>query len=271
MSRLAAPFALRRLALPVFCAAALLMWLCMALAGLLAPQFERDGVRYSWPDGAAQTVRRVVIDAPQVRRYGDIELKWSDSEAPVVVTGVNAGNFPEYKLDVEGDTLYVRPHPLPEANAAKQSRRKRADITSLTLPMQVSEVHGPRLSVACKTHLPTLTLRGADVFVGHAHVDDLRILATDATADEDGDDDNCRADEVHVNAQNIGKLHIETNAKSVSLSHISHLDAVTVRAPQDTDLRLNRIGDASRIQWQEMPASERANCKRALRMKAGDD
>ena len=63
MSRLAAPIALRRLALPVFCAAALLMWLCMALAGLLAPQFERDGVRYSWLDGAAQIVWRVVIDA----------------------------------------------------------------------------------------------------------------------------------------------------------------------------------------------------------------
>lgn len=271
MSRLAAPIALRRLALPVFCAAALLMWLCMALAGLLAPQFERDGVRYSWPDGAAQTVRRVVIDAPQVRRYGDIELKWSDSEAPVVVTGVNASNFPEYKLDVEGDTLYIRPHPLPEADAAKQGRRARADITSLTLPMQVSEVHGPRLSVACKTHLPALTLRGASVYVGCTQIDDLRILATDATADEDGDDDNCRADEVHVNAENIGKLHIETNAQSVSLSHISHLDAVTVRAPQDTELKLDRIDDVSRIQWQEMPASERANCKRALRMKAGDD
>ena len=91
-------------------------------------------------------------------------------------------------------------------------------------------------------------LRGADMRVGCTQIDDLRILATDATADEDGDDDNCRADEVHVNAQNIGKLHIETSAKSVSLINISHLDAVTVRAPQDTDLRLNRIGDASRIQ-----------------------
>ena len=105
------------------------------------------------------------------------------------------------------------------------------------------------------------------MYVGCTQIDDLRILATDADEDEDEDDDNCRAGEVHVNAQNIGKLHIETSAQSVSLSHISHLDAVTVRAPQDTDLKLDRIGDVSRIQWQEMPASERATCKRAPRMK----
>lgn len=265
-----APGRPRSLAAPLLAAAIVLFWLCFALPEWLMPD-AFDEKRLAWPEGAAQSVRRVVVDQSQTgERYyvPGIRLTWSATQAPEIkidrAVGGEAGALVD--LQVKGDTLYIRPR----ADAAQQVRVPMVD--SIALPMQVAEVQacslrlidtscqpcGQKPDTAEKDTLPALTLRGQRIaVVGETHIGQLHIDATDSSALCPKEEEESRSwleqPDIEVNARHVQALRIRAAGGSLDLREISHLDTVPVTAPGKLKLKLDRIEDAHRVRWQPLP------------------
>lgn len=261
-----APGRPRSLAAPLLAAAIVLFWLCFALPEWLMPD-AFDEKRLAWPEGAAQSVRRVVVDQSQTgERYyvPGIRLTWSATQAPEIkidrAVGGEAGALVD--LQVKGDTLYIRPR----ADAAQQVRVPMVD--SIALPMQVAEVQACSLrltNMSCdpcgqeKDTLPALTLRGQRIAVeDRTHIGQLHIDATDSSAlcpQKEGGSRSWRLEQpdIEVNARHVQALRIRAAGGSLDLREISHLDTVPVTAPGKLKLKLDRIEDAHRVRWQPLP------------------
>ena len=266
-----APGRPRFLAAPLLAAAIVLFWLCFALPEWLMPD-AFDEKRLAWPEGAAQSVRRVVVDQSQTgERYyvPGIRLTWSATQAPEIkidrAVGGEAGALVD--LQVKGDTLYIRPR----ADAAQQVRVPMVD--SITLPMQVAEVQacslhlfdtscqpcGQKPDTAEKDTLPALTLRGQRIaVVSETHIGQLHIDTTDSSALCPKEEEESRSSwleqpDIEVNARHVQALRIRAAGGSLDLREISHLDTVPVTAPGKLKLKLDRIEDAHRVRWQPLP------------------
>lgn len=265
-----APGRPRFLAAPLLAAAIVLFWLCFALPEWLMPR-TLDEKRLAWPEGAAQSVRRVVVDQSQTeaRYVPGIRLQWSATQAPEIkidrAVGGEAGASVD--LQVKGDTLYIRPR----ADAAQQARVP--EVNSITLPMQVAEVQacslhlidtscqpcGQKPDTAEKDTLPALTLRGQRIaVVGETHIGQLHIDATDSSALCPKEEEESRSSwleqpDIEVNARHVQALRIRAAVGSLDLREISHLDTVPVTAPGKLKLKLDRIEDAHRVRWQPLP------------------
>lgn len=264
-----APGRPRFLAAPLLAAAIVLFWLCFALPEWLMPD-ALDEKRLAWPEGAAQSVRRVVVDQSQAEALyiPSIRLQWSATQAPEIkidrAVGGEAGALVD--LQVKGDTLYIRPR----ADAAQQARGP--EVNSITLPMQVAEVQacalhlfntscqpcGQKPDTAEKDKLPTLTLRGQRIVVeDKTHIGQLHIDATDNSALCPKEEEESRSwleqPYIEVNARHVQALRIRAAGGSLDLREISHLDTVPVTAPGKLNLRLDRIEDAHRVRWQPLP------------------
>lgn len=260
-----APGRPRSLAAPLLAAAIVLFWLCFALPEWLMPD-AFDEKRLAWPEGAAQSVRRVVVDQSQTeaRYVPGIRLQWSATQAPEIkidrAVGGEAGASVD--LQVKGDTLYIRPR----ADAAQQARVP--EVNSITLPMQVAEVQACSLrltNMSCdpcgqeKDTLPALTLRGQRIAVeDRTHIGQLHIDATDSSALCPKKEGGSRSSwleqpDIEVNARHVQALRIRAAGGSLDLREISHLDTVPVTAPGKLKLKLDRIEDAHRVRWQPLP------------------
>ena len=265
-----APGRPRSLAAPLLAAAIVLFWLCFALPEWLMPR-TFDEKRLAWPEGAAQSVRRVVVDQSQTgERYyvPGIRLTWSATQAPEIkidrAVGGEAGALVD--LQVKGDTLYIRPR----ADAAQQVRVPMVD--SIALPMQVAEVQacslrlfdtscqpcGQKPDTAAKDKLSILTLRGQRIAVeDKTHIGQLHIDATDSSALCPKEEEESRSwleqPDIEVNARHVQALRIRAAGGSLDLREISHLDIVPVTAPGKLKLKLDRIEDAHRVRWQPLP------------------
>ena len=265
-----APGRPRFLAAPLLAAAIVLFWLCFALPEWLMPR-TLDEKRLAWPEGAAQSVRRVVVDQSQTeaRYVPGIRLQWSATQAPEIkidrAVGGEAGALVD--LQVKGDTLYIRPR----ADAAQQARVP--EVNSITLPMQVAEVQacslhlidtscqpcGQKPDTAEKDTLPALTLRGQRIaVVGETHIGQLHIDATDSSALCPKEEEKSRSSwleqpDIEVNARHVQALRIRAAGGLLDLREIGHLDTVPVTAPGKLKLKLDRIEDAHRVRWQPLP------------------
>lgn len=260
-----APGRPRSLAAPLLAAAIVLFWLCFALPEWLMPR-TLDEKRLAWPEGAAQSVRRVVVDQSQTeaRYIPGIRLQWSATQAPEIkidrAVGGETGALVD--LQVKGDTLYIRPR----ADAAQQVRVPMVD--SIALPMQVAEVQACSLrltNMSCdpcgqeKDTLPALTLRGQRIAVeDRTHIGQLHIDATDSSALCPKEEEESRSSwleqpDIEVNARHVQALRIRAAGGSLDLREISHLDTVPVTAPGKLKLKLDRIEDAHRVRWQPLP------------------
>ncbi len=268
----------RRLAAPLFALAVLLLWLCYALPTWLLPMgtTSRELRHYPWPEGAAQAVRRVVIEPLDDSNYPLTKLEWSDTQPPEVVTrerGNDSGNDddenpPAYRLQVEGDTLYIRANPRAVHARDRYTWPYNRDIESITLPMQVTEVLGRSLRLESSAKLPALTLRALNIRVDGAEIGQLDIDATHVAPEPakpapDGDKPKCKAPEsdITINARHLGALRIHAPGGNLKLKHIGHLEAVPVRAPESLWLELP-IAERTRVQWQPQPEEARP-CNKA--------
>ena len=118
-----APGRPRFLAAPLLAAAIVLFWLCFALPEWLMPD-AFDEKRLAWPEGAAQSVRRVVVDQSQTgERYyvPGIRLTWSATQAPEIKIDRAVGGEAGHETARIGAQLGVGPDA-----AAGQIRHGRA-------------------------------------------------------------------------------------------------------------------------------------------------
>lgn len=267
----------RKWAAPLFALGMAMFWLGLNLPGMLLDKQQRQTLH--WPPGAAESVRRVIIEAPLGNTWDSVDLRWYHGPPRLDVL-YGSPQSPPLQLVHEGDTLYVR-QPPPPADAGRDKTR----IDEIWLPMQVEMVQGRNLSVRQERILfqtgqaafpPRLELRAQKVHVykccgsanaadgpGSAGIGDLHVIGL---APPKNEADRCRPlddIEIKIDAQKIARLHIETLGGKLELENI-RLGATQLRTPPGVSMHLDDISRLPELHWRPLPPDRASQISQML-------